>query len=287
MTTSFESRLADRYGDLTDALRQAASYVEQNPVDFVTRPLRKLSRDSGVSPAAFSRLSQALDYTDFEELREEMREKLHRKVGNFAGRAERLQQDHQDSVTGFLDAHLAAAHANLEALGDRMDRVLLDQAVIEISKARQVLLVGALGSTGVIEYLSYMANFYTQTWSLASRMGASLGAGLTSLQENDVLIIVTKPPFAAQSIKAAEFARKKGVYVVVITDTNTCPALRHSSAGFVLPTASPHFFSSYVSTVFFVEVLIGLIVSRAGDKARERIEEVEGTTRLLAEVWDQ
>jgi len=39
--------------------------------------------------------------------------------------------------------------------------------------------------------------------------------------------------------------------------------------------------------MFFIEALIGLVVSRAGDAARAWIEEVEQTTRLLADVWDQ
>jgi hypothetical protein len=33
--------LADRYSILSEALRQALSYLEANPVDIVTRPLNK------------------------------------------------------------------------------------------------------------------------------------------------------------------------------------------------------------------------------------------------------
>jgi len=38
---------------------------------------------------------------------------------------------------------------------------------------------------------------------------------------------------------------------------------------------------------FLFGALFDLVVSRAGDAARAWIEEVEQTTRLLAEVWDQ
>lgn len=279
--------MADRYDGLSGALRQAAIYLEENPVEVATRPLRTISRDSGVSPAAFTRLSRALDYADFEQLREEFRSKIERRVNNFANRAERLQMDHRDGQTSFLDAHLAACRANLETLGQEIDRVQLDRAVDKIVDARKVMLLGALGSTGVVEYLSYTANFCASNWSMASQLGASIGGALTGLDQRDALIIVTKPPFSGRSIKAAQLAKERGVFVVVITDTNTCPALPHASAGFVLPTTSPHFYSSYVTTMFFVEALIGLIVSRSGEDARARIAEVEETTRMLAEVWDQ
>ena len=287
MTALFGTRLANKYGDLSNALRQAADYLSEHPIDIATRPLRAVSKESGVSPAAFTRLAHALDYEGFEELREEMRAQIGRRMDKFADRAERLQQDHALTRTGFFDAHLLACQQNLETLSQTIDRELLDQATDRIAKSRQVLLLGALASTGIVEYFSYLANFHAENWSLAGRMGASLGGSLTSLSEEDALIIITKPPFAARAIRAAELARNKGAYVVVITDTHSCPALQNASAGFIVPTDSPHFFSSYVVTLFLVETLIGMLVSRSGDPARKRISEVENTSRVLAEVWDQ
>lgn len=286
MSPSFETRLMEHYDGLSDALRLAAEYLSRNPVDTATRTLRSVSRDSGISPAAFSRLARALGYDGFEELREEMRTKIGQRVNNFAERAERMHQDPQNSTTAFLDTHLMACQENLQTFVDTVDRATLDSAVERIAAARKVLVLGALGSTGVVEYLAYMANFCAENWSLASRMGASLGGGMTGLDARDVLIIVTKPPFAGRAIRAAKLAQDQGVYVVLITDTPACPALQHAAARFIVPTESPHFYSSYVVTLFLVESLIGILVSRSGPAGRARIAEVEGANRVLAEVWD-
>lgn len=283
---TFEMRLTEKYASLSGTLRQAADYLAENPVDTATRTLRTVSRDSGISPAAFSRLARALEYDGFEELREEMRTKIGRRVNDFANRAEQLQRDHQENKASFLDAHFAACQANLKEFAETVDRKALDAAVDRISVARKVLLLGALGSTGVVEYLSYMANFCADNWVMASRMGASLGGGITGLDERDVLIIVTKPPFSSRALKAAELAKRHGVYVVLITDTHSCPALQHAAARFIVATDSPHFYSSYVVTMFLVETLIGVLVSRSGPAARARIAEVEEANRVLAEVWD-
>jgi len=286
LSATFEVRLSERYGDLSGTLRRAADYLANNPIDTATRTLRTVSRDSGISPAAYSRLARALDYDGFEELREEMRGKIERRVNNFADRAERLQREHRDENAGFLDTHLSACQANLQNFANDVDRRMLGDAVDKIDAARKVLLMGALGSTGVVEYLSYMANFYADNWSMAGRMGASLGGGITGLDSRDALIIVTKPPFSDRAIKAAKLAQTKGVYVVLITDTHSCPALKYASAKFIVPTESPHFYSSYVVTLFLVETLIGILVSRSGSKSRSRIAEVEKANRILAEVWD-
>ena len=147
------------------------------------------------------------------------------------------------------------------------------------------LVLGALGSTGVAEYLTYMASFIVDNWNMASRMGASLGSGLVGMSDRDVLIVITKPPFACNSIKAAQEANEAGAFVLVITDTHTCPALQHSSASFIVPTESQHYFSSYASTLVLSEIMIGMLAGRAGPLARERITEVEDKNRRLSEVW--
>jgi DNA-binding MurR/RpiR family transcriptional regulator len=285
LTQTFEKRLETQYSDLSGALRQAADYLVANPVEIATRPLRTVSRDSEVSPAAYSRLSRALGYHSFDELREEMRAKIGRSVNDFSARAERLQQDHSASRAGFFDAHLNACQTNLIRLADQIDRDQLDEAVDRLARSRKVVLLGALGSTATVEYLAYMASFCSDNWTIAGQSGASVGAGLTGLGPADALIVVTKPPFAERSIKAARMAHDLGVYVVVITDTHGCPALPHSSARFVVPTESPHFYSSYVVTIFLVETMIGMLASRSGEKARRRIEDVEKSNRALAEVW--
>ncbi|SEL44611.1 transcriptional regulator, RpiR family [Roseovarius azorensis] len=286
MPGAFEQRLAENYEALSEKLRRAGEYVAAHPVDTATRSLRAVAQESGLAPATFSRMARALDYASFEELREVMRAKIGRRVNSFAERAERLQAAHATGEMAFFDAHLAACQGNLQTLSQEIDRDLLEQAVDRLHRARHVVLVGALGSTGIVEYFAYMANFVSANWAMAGRMGASVGSGLTDLDARDVVVVVTKPPFSMRAIRAAEAAQAQGAYVVVITDTHACPALRHAGAGFVVPTDSPHFYSSYVATMVLVETMVGMLVSRAGPEARTRIGRIEESNRRLQEVWD-
>ena len=285
MEVTFEQRLVRNFDGLSARLREAADYVAHHPVDIASRSLRAVAQDSGLAPATFSRMARAIGYDSFEDLREAMRAKIGRRVDSFAERAASLQHVHADGKAGFFDAHLGACMANLEQLATDIDRDLLEAAVDRLHGARHVRLVGALGSTGVVEYMAYIADFCADNWSVTGRMGASLGSGLTGLDGRDALIVVTKPPFSTRSIAAAELAAERGAYVVVITDTPACPALRHASAGFVVPTDSPHFYSSYTATMVLVETMIGMLVGRAGRAARERIAQVEESNRRLSEVW--
>lgn len=286
MGAAFRMKLAESYGGLSAQLRRAADYASAHPVDIASRSLRSVASDSGISPATFSRMAKALGYDTFEGLREELRVAIGTVPDSFSARAGRLQQAHGASRDGFADAHAAACIGNINTLFDQIDRTMLSDMVSRLHQARRVVLLGSLGSTAIVEYMSYMANFLRQDWVLGGRMGASLGSALVDLDTQDALILVTKPPFAARGLRAVEQAAEQGVYVIVITDNFACPVLARADAPIIVPSDSPHFFSSYTATLVLVETLIGMLATMGGAEATERIAAVEERNRRLEEVWD-
>ena len=286
MEVSFEQRLARKYQGLSTRLREAGDFIAANPVAVATRSLRSVAQDAGLAPATFSRLARVLEYESFEQIRDVMRGKIDRRVNSFADRADRLRHDHEAGTLDFFQEHRRACLRNLEGLEDTIDIRQLDMAVDHLYAARRVLVLGELGSAGIAEYMLYMASFLSDDWHMADRMGASLGSGLAGLRKGDALVIVTKPPFARKALLAAEIAKQSGVFVLVITDSHTCPALRHADVGLFVASESPHFYSSYVATVFLVETLIGMLAGRVGPDATNRIAEVESRNRRLEEVRD-
>lgn len=284
MLNSFEERLASNYDALSARLREAGDYVAANPLDTATRSLRAVADESGLAPATFTRLAKALDYENFEELREAMRRRLERRQSSFADRAGALQSSASETQASLIGRAREACVGNIDRLVDEIDAARFDAIADALHAARRVVTLGGLGSTAIAEYAAYMGQFLGAGWTPAGRMGASVGAALSDLGPEDALVVFTKPPFSTISIRASELAQKRGAYVLVVTDTHACPALRHASARVVVPTVSPNFFSSYVATMFFVETLMAMIAQRAGPTATERIADVETTNLALGEV---
>lgn len=282
---SFDQQLAGTYSALSAKLKQAADFVLAHPVEVATRSLRAVSKDANLSPATFSRMSTAVGYDSYQDLRDVLRRDLAHKNDSFLHRVEALQKRHGHGDQGFLSQHIADSSNNILHLGAALDAPMLETCVERLHTAGRVLVMGALGSTGVAEYLTYMASFIAGNWSMANRMGASLASGLVGLSEQDVVIIMTKPPFAISAINAARDAHDAGAFVIVITDTHACPALPYASAPFITSTDSQHFYSSYAATLVLCEIMIGMLASRAGAPARARIADVELRNRRLNEVW--
>lgn len=279
-------RISASYGDLSSKLQQAADYLLENQVDIATRSLRAVAEDSDIAPASFSRLARALGYEDFGALRGDIRTSLGRRVNSPTARARQLSTLQQDEGSDFSQDFAQSCIDNIHTLASSLQTSQLDEAVEKLHAARNVMVFGTLSSTGVAEHLTYMASLLFDNWSMAGRMGASLGAGLAGLDDQDVLIIITQQPFSPRPVRAAELARSNGVYVVVVTDSHTCPALKYASARFITPAKTPHFFSSYTASLFFVETLMGLLARIGGESSRNRIAEVELSNRRLQEVLD-
>ncbi|NRB00634.1 MAG: MurR/RpiR family transcriptional regulator [Rhodobacteraceae bacterium] len=283
-TDTLEDRVAERYAGLSDQLRRAADYVLENPLDIASRSLRAISSDSHVSPATFSRLSRALGYENFEAMKDISRQSVGQRVVSLSEKAEMLRSG-AETDRSMLQRQGEACIRNIEVFMDRADQRKLEQAATLMREADNVVLLGALASTGITEYMAYLAHFFAPNWSLAGRMGASLGSQAAKLKPGDVVFIVTMHPYAQRAVAAAKLARDAGVDVVLVTDALDCPALAHATHGFVVPTDSPQFFSSYVVTLVLIETLIAMIVAASEADATAAIKKVEAKNQELGDYW--
>ena len=283
---TIQDRINGSYADLSEKLKVAAKFVTENPAEIATRSLRAVAQTSGVSPATFSRLARALGYRDYEQLREEARRVVERQMSPFSERAARLRaQAGKAADQALLERQTAACISNIEMLVAHIDRDTLERAVQDIDAAKTVLLVGAMGSAGVIDYLGYMGQWFKQNWKVAGRNGIELSATLSRIGPRDVVLGLVKAPYAHRTVAALKAAQAQGAKTVVISDSSTSPALQFANHGFIVATQSPQFFSSYAATLVLLETFIAMLMARAGPDAEEQIRAAERTIECLGENW--
>lgn len=283
---TIEERISRNYAGLSDKLQVTADYVAKNPVDIATRSLRSLAATSGVSPATFSRLARALGYEDYESMREDARTAMGRKMESFSDRAQSLRAaavPHDASI--YLTRQAAACITNIEKLDQNMTANQLERAVDILHRAKNVLLVGSLGSAGFADYFAYLAHWFTPHWFVAGRNGTTLAATLARLGPDDALLAIAKAPYARRTVSALRAARDRDIPVILITDSHAAPALEFASLGMVVPTESPQFFSSYAATLVLIETIVTMLLARAGEGAEDMIRDAEIQVHALGETW--
>lgn len=283
---TIEERINQSYSGLSDKLQVAADFVAENPIDVATRSLRSVASTSGVSPATFSRLARALGYKDYEQLREDGRAAVGRKLVPFSDRAHALRSEGaQQEARTFLHRQAAACMSNIEFLDRDVSSERLEAAVEALHEASTVLLVGSLGSSGFVDYLGYLAHWFNSNWLVAGRNGTTLAAAMSRLGPDDAVFVLSKAPYARRSITALQAARDMGIATIVITDSHTSPSLEFADHAFVVPTESPQFFSSYAATLVLMETIISMLLARSGPETEDMIRAAENQIHRLGETW--
>ncbi len=283
MHSRIEDCIAENYADLSQKLKDAADYVVSNQMDVASRSLRAISTESGVSPATLSRLARTLKFATYEDLREVCRQSVTERGHSFADRAEQLHLDPTDQP--MIERQAAACIRNITTMVDTIEPDRLQQAVAALHGAGRVVLFGAFGSAGLTEYMTYMANYFGSNWTLIESAGVSLGSTVGAIGPGDVLLIVTKSPYAQRAVRAAEIAKAADANVIVITDSHICPAIEFSTHSFIVASDSPQFFSSYTATLVLIETIIAMLVALSGETASRTIRAVEENNQRLGEFW--
>lgn len=280
MAATIEDRISEQYAGLSAKLQTAADYVAANPVDMATRSLRSVAQTSGVSPATFSRLARALGYGDYEEMREAGRQAVGQRLVPFAERAEALRRGDQ-SAAHFMHRQASNCTRNIRLMEQSTSPDRLQGAVDALHAARKVLLIGSLGSTGIMDYFAYQAQFFARDWTVAGRGGASIAAAYAAMKRDDAVITLTKSPYSEHSMAPLRLAHETGFRTIVLTDSHASPALKYADHFFIVPTETANFFSSYVATLVLIETIMSMLVSKVGPEADARIRATEEQTKKL------
>lgn len=285
---TIEDCIESGYSDLSAKLRCAADFIIRNPVDFATRSLRSVAGQTDLAPATFTRLSKALGFSSYEDMREVARNGLSRTPTPYSERASLLQSEATDkngTQKPFFYRQAEACIGNIHQMMQTIDPKRLETVVDRLSKSKRVTVVGALGSAPFADYCSHLANWFVDDWSVADKTDLSHGAALSKASKESAFVIICKRPYVQHSLKTAALAAENGAFTVIITDSLDCPALKYSDAGFILSSESPQFFPSYAATLVLIESLIGMLVARAGPNATESIANVETNNRRMEEFW--
>ncbi len=278
---SVQAAITEHYAQLSGALKLAADFIVDNGFEVATRSLRSIATDSELSPSSFSRLARAIGYEDYEQLREHAREELASSSRQLAAKAQQLRDD---ADVPFLPRHVNACVGNIQSLLHDITDAQLDAAVDTLAKAEKVIILGSLSSAGFADYFAYLTSWFDGRWTVAGRNGVTLGSSLTRLSSKDVVIVISKAPYAKRAVLATQMAAERKAAIIVLTDSHTFPAIKHAKHAFIQKIESPQFFSSYAATLVLIEALAGMLLSRAGGKAVKEIQNIVEQNKRLDEI---
>lgn len=222
------SAIAVGQDKLTARMRDAAQYVIEHPHDVALNTVAVLAARSQIPASAFIRLAQALGYGGFSDLQRVCKAPLEKAgQGSFKERirhyrGEQLLDDPSD-VGAMLGAFSRANIVSLEHLAEGQQVQALEQAIALLQQARTTFVVGMRRSFPMAAYLSYALSRVGRRAVHISGLGGSLREQVGALHGDDVLVAVSFPPYAQETIDACNQAVAAGTPIVAITDSLLSP----------------------------------------------------------------
>lgn len=214
------TELQRNYADLTQAQKRIAEAIVENPEFVAFATVDKLSARLGIASSTIVRFAYRLGLDGYPELQERVRVLVRSRLRGAD------EDGHADASLAHLGESTAATSLrrdldNLRHTVSELDGATLDKAISIIGTARRVYFAGGLASGSLAVYAAHIFNrLRGESRELAHNDPA---ADILDLTSDDVLVVFCFPPYASQTLRLLDAARRQGVTIVGITDSPISP----------------------------------------------------------------
>ena len=259
---------------LTPRMRDAAHYAVEHPNDIALSPLAAVAAASKIAPTAFIRMAKALGYEGYSDLQRLFRAPLQQavkptfseRIRHFGG--EQTLENRNDPVE-VLQAFSRANIVSLEHLQADAASLPLQQAIRLIQKARIVHVLGLRRSYAVAAYLAYALNRVGQSAVQITGLGGAISEQASTAGPEDLLIAISFPPYAVDTLQVCEQVRAQGARRLAITNAFMSPVARDADLVLEVNDAELLGFRSLTSAMCLAQTLAMGLAFGKRDKRRK------------------
>jgi DNA-binding MurR/RpiR family transcriptional regulator len=274
-------RLGDR---LTPRMSDAALYMLAHPNELALNPLAQVAQTSKIAAAAFIRMAQALGFAGYSDLQQLCRQPLQRaaapghdeRIRHFGG--EQALADPNDPAE-ILRAFSQANSVSLNHLRDEAARLPLKRAVNLLQRAPLVHVLGLRRSFAVAAYLAYALNRVGRPAVQIIGMGGSIAEQARAVGPRDLLVAISFPPYANDTLRVCEQVSQQGGKRLAITDSVLSPVARGADLVLEINDAELHGFRSLSSAMCLAQTLAMSLAFRrrghAGEIASNHLDDID------------
>lgn len=206
-------RIQERYGTLRKSERIVADFLRQNSGTLLDLSITELGRNLGVSEATISRVSRALGYEGYPDLKLSVAEGSRPKSA-YANIP--VEIDESNSLIRTSGKLVSLLVSGLQGTQRMLDAHRLEQAVEALHKARKIVFVGVGGGAAICDEAAHM--FLKAGFDAASYRDSYTQTIIAAqLQPGDVMVGISHTGTTATVADAMLLARKNGATAIAIT----------------------------------------------------------------------
>lgn len=255
-------QIQEKYPFLTRKQREVATYMVSDPERMSYITLKEISTETGVTEMTILKTCDSLGFSSFSNLKYEFRKYCAQQMEQIRRNVEYAispAPDYELSDMEKLLKEICGEEARLtERFFNGLDVQKIFAAADMIREADKVVLCGRGVSTYVCEYLGMLLSVMGCGSVLVNtELYDSIHMALPMLTPKSVLFVVSFPDYYRMTTTVAEYAHKKNVKVIAMTDSDKSPVVPFADMIFTVPTTTRIF----MNTLGVPMMLVNLIAS--------------------------
>jgi len=267
-----QAEISRRFPDLSRQLQRIARFALEHPHDVALDTVAEAAAKVEVQPSAMVRFAQTLGYGGYTEMQRIFRDRLVQRSSSYRERIVTIQRSAPalSRPKAVLHDFVADSIAHLSRLEEHLTVERLDSAVELLAGARRIHVLAQRRAFPVATYLAYGLGQLELAVSLLDGVGGMIRDQVRGIRPDDALVAVSFRNYSPEVLELAADAHRRGVPVVVITDSAVSPLARSATVAFDLADDSDRPFRSLVEPICLAEALVVSVGHRVTRGARPK-----------------
>jgi DNA-binding MurR/RpiR family transcriptional regulator len=258
---------------LTNSQKKVADYIIKNPMQAAFSTIDEIAKFVKTSTTTVVRLAITLDYSGYAELQKNLQEYLKTR----ASPSTRLELsihsggNRSNIISTVVKQQLENVNNTYANLSDKS--VL--QAAKKMSEARRIYVFGQRSCYGIAHYLAYNVNRILSNCDFIVNGSAEAVEYIHRVDKRDVVIVISMPRYVRQVVKFTQLCKKKGAFVIALSDGYASPFTPFSDILFFSEVISVDFHNAMTSAMFIADVLIGVLTKQNTNKVKSNLMDTD------------
>jgi DNA-binding MurR/RpiR family transcriptional regulator len=265
-----QTEIGRRFPALSRQLQRIARFALERPQDVALDTVAAAAGKAEVQPSAMVRFAQALGYDGYTDMQRIFRDRLVQRSGSYRERIASLRRASPklSRPKAVLHDFVSDSIAHLSHLEEHVSPELLERAVTCLAGAGHIHVLAQRRAFPVACYLSYALAQLELPVSLLDNVGGMVREQARAMRPGDVLVAVSFRNYTPDVIELAADAFRRGVKVVVITDSPVSPLAQSATVAFDLGDPSDRPFRSLVEPMCLAQALVVSVGHVLADRDR-------------------
>lgn len=273
----FKDRIRHHYDKLPKNQKKIAEYYLENIEKMLFLNVQETADLTNSNVAAIVRFAQRLGFKGYPEMRNEI-------VASFQNRMQNkdvfplLDQSRfkKDTLTTVANQDISNINETLKL----NERDQFSKVVDLILASERVFTMGLGISHLLAQIASYQLNQVAKFSGTFNNTSSTFMEQMLFLNEKDLVIALSFPPYSKATIDAVKFAKEKKIKVIAITNKKSSPVSIHSDISLFVKSENMLFTNSFAAISVLINAITTECALRDENKATRMLKELKNITKI-------